>query len=81
VWKITPSADAAQRFLFVADGQDQRVFMLDRSTLQVVTSFGSGGRWPGAFYAVGSLAFDSRGNLYTGEMYEGKRLQKFTALH
>jgi DNA-binding beta-propeller fold protein YncE len=77
VWDIALSADASQRYLFVADGQDQRVFVVDRVTLQPVTSFGGGGRWPGAFYAIASLAFDSKGNLYTGEMYEGKRLQKF----
>jgi hypothetical protein len=41
-------------------------------------SFGDGGRQPGQFYAVHSVATDSKGNLYTVETYEGKRLQKFT---
>ena len=45
--------------------------------LEVVSSVGAGGRWPGHFYGVGSIAVDSKGNLYTGETYEGKRLQKF----
>jgi hypothetical protein len=61
----------------VADGQDEKIFILQRDTLAVLGSFGDGGRQPGQFYAVGSLAVDSKGNLYTGEMYEGKRLQKF----
>jgi hypothetical protein len=77
VWGVTFSADPRQRFLFVADGQDEKIWILDRSTLEVVTSFGDGGRQPGEFYAVGSVAMDSKGNLYTGEGYEGKRLQKF----
>jgi hypothetical protein len=48
-----------------------------RETLEVVGSVGAGGRWPGHFYGVGSIAVDSKGNIYTGETYEGKRLQKF----
>jgi DNA-binding beta-propeller fold protein YncE len=77
VWDVAFSADPQQRQLYVADGQDQRVFVLDRATLEVVGSFGSGGRWPGAFFGVGSVAVDSRGTVYTGENFEGKRLQKF----
>ncbi len=77
VWDVALSRDPQQRQLFVADGQDQKVFVLDRSTLAVVSSFGGGGRWPGGFYGVGSVAVDSKGNVYTGENFEGKRLQKF----
>ena len=48
-----------------------------RETLEEITSFGNGGRQPGQFYGVHSIAMDSRGNLYTTETYEGKRIQKF----
>ena len=51
--------------------------MLLRDTLEVVTTFGAGGRQPGQFFGVHSVAVDSKGNLYTTETYEGKRLQKF----
>jgi DNA-binding beta-propeller fold protein YncE len=78
VWDVAFSNDARQRYLFVADGQDQKVWVLDRTTLEAVGSVGDGGRWPGHFYGVGSVAVDSKGNLYTGENFEGKRLQKFT---
>ena len=44
---------------------------------QTVGSFGDGGRYPGTFYSVGSVAVDSKGNIYTGENLEGKRVQKF----
>jgi len=45
--------------------------------LETVTSFGDGGRQPGQFFAVHSIATDSKGNIYTTETYEGKRVQKF----
>ena len=77
VWDIALSKDPQQRFLFVADGHDQKIFVLRRDTLAVVGSFGDGGRYPGTFYSVGSVAVDSKGNLYTGETLEGKRVQKF----
>jgi hypothetical protein len=48
-----------------------------RETLQEITNFGDGGRQPGQFYGVHSIATDSKGNIYTTETYEGKRLQKF----
>jgi hypothetical protein len=77
VWDLALSKDPQQRFLFVAAGHDQKIFVLRRDTLAVVGSFGDGGRYPGAFYSVGSVAVDSKGNLYTGETLEGKRVQKF----
>jgi hypothetical protein len=77
VWDIAFSSDPQQRFVYVADGSDQKVWIVRRDTLTVVSSVGAGGRWPGHFYGVGSIAVDSKGNLYTGETYEGKRLQKF----
>jgi hypothetical protein len=56
---------------------NMQVHIVDRQTLDVLTSFGDGGRQPGQFYAVHSVATDSKGNLYTTETYEGKRVQKF----
>jgi NHL repeat len=77
VWSIAFSSDPQQRHLYVADGSNQKVWILGRQALGVVASVGAGGRWPGHFYGVGSVAVDAAGNLYTGETYEGKRLQKF----
>jgi DNA-binding beta-propeller fold protein YncE len=77
VWDIAFSHDAQQRFLYVADGHDKKVLILRRDTLEAAASFGRGGRQAGQFYGVGSIAVDSRGNIYTGETYEGKRVQKF----
>ena len=43
----------------------------------MLTSFGDGGRQPGEFYGVHSIATDSKGNIYTTETYRGQRVQKF----
>jgi len=77
VWDLAFSRDPQQRYLFVVDGMNQRVHVVLRETLEPVTSFGDGGRQPGQFYGVHSIAIDSKGNLYTTETWEGKRLQKF----
>jgi DNA-binding beta-propeller fold protein YncE len=75
VWDVAFSPD--QRLLYVADGHDKKVWMLDRMSLETIGSFGDGGRYPGLFYGVGSVAVDSKGNVYTGETFDGKRVQKF----
>jgi DNA-binding beta-propeller fold protein YncE len=77
VWDVAFSRDPQQKYLYVADGMNMQVHILDRQSLEVLTSFGDGGRQPGQFYAVHSVATDSKGNLYTVETYEGKRVQKF----
>lgn len=77
VWDIAFSRDSAQRFLYLADGKNEKVYVMDRRTLSVLTSFGGGGRQPGQFFAVHSIATDSRGNIFTTETYEGKRVQRF----
>jgi DNA-binding beta-propeller fold protein YncE len=77
VWDITFSRDPQQRFMFIADGQNEKVRIILRETLEELTNFGDGGRQPGQFYGVHSIATDSKGNLYTTETYEGKRVQKF----
>lgn len=77
VWDVALSRDAGQRFLYVADGASSRVRILDRDTLEEIANFGDGGRVPGTFYGLHSIATDSRGNIYTTETYEGKRVQKF----
>jgi DNA-binding beta-propeller fold protein YncE len=76
-WDVAFSRDPKQQWLFVADGQNHAVHILRRDTLQTVAKIGSGGRIPGFFYAVGSVATDSQGAVYTGETLEGKRVQRF----
>lgn len=77
VWDITFSPDPEQRFIYAADGKNMRIYVIDRASLEVLTTFGDGGRQPGQFFGVHSITTDSRGNIYTTETYEGKRVQKF----
>ena len=77
VWDIAFSKDAQQKYFYLADGANEKVRVFDRQSLTELTAFGDGGRQPGQFYAVHSIATDSRGNIYTTETYEGKRLQRF----
>jgi DNA-binding beta-propeller fold protein YncE len=74
---VALSRDPQQKYLYVADGSNMKVHVLLRDTLEVLTTFGDGGRQPGAFYAVHSIATDSKGNIYTTETYRGQRVQKF----
>jgi len=77
VWDIAFSKDPQQRWIFMADGVNEKVKIVDRQSLKEITTFGDGGRQPGTFYGVHSIAIDSKGNLYTTETYEGKRVQRF----
>jgi len=77
VWDLTFSRDADQTYIYAANGVDQKINILLRSTLEVLTSFGDGGRRPGEFFGVHNLATDSDGNLYTAETYTGARVQRF----
>ncbi|HZS05502.1 MAG TPA: hypothetical protein VFD58_11750 [Blastocatellia bacterium] len=77
VWDIAFSKDPQQKYIYLADGRNDKVYIILRETLEILTSFGDGGRQPGQFYAVHSIATDSKGNIYTTETYEGRRLQKF----
>jgi len=76
-WDIAFSKDAQQKYLYLADGANEKIHVFDRQSLTELTSFGDGGRQPGQFYAVHSIATDSKGNIYTTETYRGQRLQKF----
>jgi DNA-binding beta-propeller fold protein YncE len=77
VWDIAFSKDPQQKYIYLADGENDKVHIIDRDSLEVLTSFGDGGRQPGQFYGVHSIATDSKGNIYTTETYRGQRVQKF----
>ncbi|MGQ0734433.1 MAG: hypothetical protein ACT4QD_12355 [Acidobacteriota bacterium] len=76
VWDIDFSPD--QRFLYVADGGNQKMWVLLRDSLRVVGSFGGPGKAPGQFAtSLHDIVVDSKGNLFTGEAATGGRVQKF----
>jgi len=76
-WDLAFSKDPQQRFIFLADGTNEKIRVIVRETMMEITNFGDGGRQPGQFFGVHSIATDSKGNIYITETYEGKRLQKF----
>ena len=77
-WEVAlDPLDPEQRYLFVPDGTNKKVWVLDRETLQPVYSWGRGGRQPGEFDWLHNLEFDSAGNIYTSEVQTGHRVQKF----
>ena len=77
VWDIAFSKDPQQKYIYLADGANEKIYVMLRDSLEILTSFGDGGRQPGQFYAVHSIATDSKGNIYTTETYRGQRVQRF----
>ncbi len=81
VWDLVLSKDAEQKWLFMADGRNNQVLTLERQTGAVVGTLGRSGRYAGEFHWVHDLAIDSKGNLYAGEVDNGKRVQKFVRVN
>ena len=72
------SADPEQRFLYVASRSPGRIWIFDRKTLRPLDSFGRLGVMPGEFFVLHHMTTDSKGNLFTSEVQDGRRIQKFT---
>ena len=75
---VTLSVDPDQRWLFVPDGTNNVIWILDRASLTVADRFGRMGKYAGEFYRLHNLAVDSRGNLYTTEVNVGQRIRSST---
>lgn len=71
------SKDTGQRWIFVADGRNDKVWILRRSDLQVIGEFGHGGQMGGEFTIAHAIAADSKNNVYVGESLTGNRVQRF----
>ena len=77
VFHLTFSHDPQQKYVYVADGTNNMVWVLNRKDGTLVSSFGGNGRYAGQLHWVDAITVDSKGNLYTGEVEDGKRIQKF----
>jgi DNA-binding beta-propeller fold protein YncE len=66
-----------EKYMYVADGANQKVWIMQRDSLEIVGSFGQLGHGAGEFRNLHGLTVDSKGNVYTAEVSEGKRVQKF----
>src|ERR1700730_9857788 len=71
------SPDPEQKYIFVADIVNNVVWELERDTGKIVDKIGHHGPAGGQFHFVHVATMDSKGNLYTGEVDSGKRVQKF----
>ena len=78
VYGFSFSRDPAMKYVYIADGGNKTVHILDRVSLQEVGSFGGcGGQMPGCFTPVHVSATDTAGNVYTGEAAAGARIQRW----
>jgi DNA-binding beta-propeller fold protein YncE len=81
VWWLAFSIDPEQRFMYVMNGRNEQVHILDHKTGEILASFGRPGHQLGNFIHGHTMAFDSSGNLYVAETDWGRRVQKFKVVH
>ena len=77
VFELAFSPDPAQKYMYVGDGSDKKIFILRRSDLKVLGTFGSAGREGGRFMLIHAMVTDSKGNIYVGETIDNNRVQRF----
>jgi sugar lactone lactonase YvrE len=71
------SPDKEQRFLYISDLTNNHIWFLNREDGKVISTLGSMGENAGQFYGLHMIAVDSKGNIYTGEVFGGERVQRF----
>jgi DNA-binding beta-propeller fold protein YncE len=71
------SPDPEQKYMYVVDTGNETLWLLDHQTGRILGGFGSAGHGAGEFTLLHMIATDSKGNLYTSETIDGRRLQKF----
>jgi hypothetical protein len=79
-WDLAFSNDPVQTYMFEADGGNEILHIMDRGLGTILSGFGAPGLQAGQFTFLHSVVLDSKGNLYTGETINGRRIQKFTHL-
>ncbi|HLH95141.1 MAG TPA: hypothetical protein VKW08_08485 [Xanthobacteraceae bacterium] len=77
VYEIAFSPDKEQKFIYMVDGSNGEVRIVERATNEVLGRFGRVGRQAGEFTAVHNITVDQEGNIYTAEVASGERIQKF----
>ena len=75
--QVAFSPDSAQEFMYIGNEHNERVDILDHASGKAIGSFGRAGHQLGGFGHIHTLAMDSKGNLYVGEVNWGRRIQKF----
>ena len=75
------SSDPQQRHLFISDIQNNTIWILNRTDGKLLGRIGSTGNWAGQFHGLHMIATDSKGNIYTGEVQAGERVQRFVPVN
>ena len=76
-WWIAFSRDPQQKYLYLMNGRNETVHVLDHESGKILNTFGRPGHQAGQFTHGHTLALDSRGNLYVAETNWGRRVQRF----
>jgi sugar lactone lactonase YvrE len=76
-WWVAFSRDPEQKYMYVADGSNEVLWILDHVTGQILSGFGQPGHLTGEFSYLHTIAVDSKGSLFSGEVINGRRMQKF----
>ena len=76
-WWVGFSRDREQKFMYVMNGRNEQVHILDHASGTILSSFGRPGHQAGNFTHGHTLTGDSSGNLYVAETDTGRRIQKF----
>jgi hypothetical protein len=71
------SPDKQQRFLYISDLTNNHIYFLNREDGKEVGRLGNMGENGGSFFGLHMIAVDSKGNIYTGEVFAGERVQRF----
>ena len=71
------SPDAEQQYLYISDLTNNRIWFLDRDDGELLGQMGRMSDAGGQFYGLHMIAVDSEGNIYTGEVQQGERVQRF----
>jgi len=71
------STDPQQRFLYMIDGANHHVWILERESLTILARFGQQGLWGGFLNVPHAITVDGRGNIYVGENFDARRFQRF----
>ena len=77
-WDLAFTKDPEQTYMFEVDGGNEMLHTMDRLLGKILANFGQPGHQAGQFTFLHSLVLDSKGNVYTGETINGRRVQKFT---
>ncbi len=79
-WDLRFTNDPGQAYMFEVDGGNEILHTMDRVLGTIVGGIGQPGHQAGQFTFLHSNTVDSKGNVYTGETINGRRIQRFVAI-